>query len=252
MACPETSEKEWVELYNPDSQSYQLVNWKLKDSVGNTRLLNGSINAQSFAAFDLSSSMLNNDGDSISLETPSGGQLFSDTFGQCQKGHSFVYYDDAWQETVTVTKGTPNIYVSVDANDDKNQTLPFVTVDGTTTNFKAATGSSQQSSQSQQPQLVAGLQTGAASISSQFYPFQPDDTTLLQASRSAADPSFSSPSPSTAQETNHGLLSASLGNIPRVAILAVFFFSAAVVLGSGFGMYKWYTERHDEEDSGLP
>jgi hypothetical protein len=110
MACPETGDHEWVEVYNPDPVSYTLQNWKLRDSTSNTRLINGPLPAQSFTVFTLSSNILNNDGDELNLERPDGTQVDHAEFTACTKGRSFIFYHSEWQETTSITEGSANIY----------------------------------------------------------------------------------------------------------------------------------------------
>lgn len=230
MSCPQTNEKEWLELYNPDFQTYTLVNWKLKDSTGNTRYLSGDISAQSFAAFELSSSMLNNDGDSLSLINPSGTNLFTVQFGKCQKGRSFVYFDGEWQETTTVTKGTANIYTSPDAKDDQSPSLPLNTLD-------TVLNGSPNSTASFSTQLTKSLiPTASALISSQFYPLS-TSAALLE------DIPLVTPAPlsdSTALNPQSPTFKAALFLLGS---------SLGLILTGSWGIYKWYTKRHGQEEN---
>jgi hypothetical protein len=109
MACPNTGESEWVEIYNPDSILYILYNWQIKDALGNSRVFSTTISAQSYAVVTLSSGIINNEGDAVYLDRPDGQRLSSAQLPACHKGKSFVLQSGAWIETSTSTKGAANI-----------------------------------------------------------------------------------------------------------------------------------------------
>jgi len=70
MINPPTGEKEWVEIYNDNDFSISLNDWyidDLEDSGSAPKIFSLEIGKKSFAVFDLSSSMFNNDGDNIRL-----------------------------------------------------------------------------------------------------------------------------------------------------------------------------------------
>ncbi len=250
MACPETGEKEWIELYNPDSIGYHLTNWKVKDSVGNSRLVNGDVAAQSFTAFDLSTSILNNDGDTLSFETPEGNKIFTAQLGPCQKGSSFVYHEGDWQETTVVTKNAPNIYNSALSNEEISQTVPFTTNDTLLSN--ASTGLFNSTSPLNSGASSSSSSTKSlASITAPFYPLASSSSDLLDSATLSA---------SLLQDTQTGvpqnspiqlsLLMKILQFItPSVGILIGI--SVLLILSGGIGLYKWYTEghAHDEENT---
>ena len=247
MACPETDQKEWVELYNPDPTAYQLTNWKLKDSTGNTRLINGQLNAQSYGAFDLSSSMFNNTGDSISLETPNGLQIFSAQFGACQKGRSFVFYDEDWQETTLITKGVSNIYASPDASQEVSQTTPVVTT--AILNNLAALSNSPDSTAS----TLLAL-SDSATVAAEFYPLVDSDVTQIHSATTAAEFGDSlTPQEKTAPTNQANFISAINQHLPTWLLPILVVASLILLLSGGVGLYQWYTEQHvQEEDSGIP
>jgi hypothetical protein len=108
MACPETGQEEWIELYNPDGTPYTLTGWQLRDSSNNLRNLNTTLPAFGYTVIPFASAWLNNDGDSLSLTRPDGVTLFTEQFGACAKGSSLIKIDDTWQNTTQITKGTAN------------------------------------------------------------------------------------------------------------------------------------------------
>ena len=68
--APHTGEKEWIELYNPNSAAVDLTGWKLTDNSSTTTLY-GAISAERFVYWEFKG-VLNNDGDIISLHRPDG------------------------------------------------------------------------------------------------------------------------------------------------------------------------------------
>jgi len=70
MIDPETGNKEWVEIYNDNDFLASLTNWYFDDieNAGSSpKSFSLEIPAKSYRAFNLSSSMFNNDGDSVRL-----------------------------------------------------------------------------------------------------------------------------------------------------------------------------------------
>lgn len=70
MVNPSTSEKEWVEIYNDNDFSVSLNNWFFDDqeSAGSSpKIFSLIIDTKSYGVVDLTSSIFNNDGDSVRL-----------------------------------------------------------------------------------------------------------------------------------------------------------------------------------------
>lgn len=70
MANPDTGEKEWVEIYNDNDIAVTLENWSIDDieNAGSSpKQFTLTIEAKNYIIYDLSSSMFNNDGDSVRL-----------------------------------------------------------------------------------------------------------------------------------------------------------------------------------------
>lgn len=70
MIDPPTGEKEWVEIYNDNDFSASLKDWFIDDtenSGSSPKIFSLDIGKKSYAVFDLSSSIFNNDGDSVRL-----------------------------------------------------------------------------------------------------------------------------------------------------------------------------------------
>jgi len=67
---PATGENEWLELYNDNDFSVELNNWYFDDvenGGSSPKSFSLTIDQKSYVVFDLSSSMFNNDGDSVRL-----------------------------------------------------------------------------------------------------------------------------------------------------------------------------------------
>lgn len=95
MACP-ASGNEWLELYNGNDSSIEVVNWQIIDETGNKKYLNGTIAAQSFLQLEWSGSLLNNTGDSFTIYTSSGQNIGTASYDNCTTGISFVYESGNW------------------------------------------------------------------------------------------------------------------------------------------------------------
>ena len=70
MVYPQTSESEWIELYNDNDFSVDLTNWYIDDIENGgslPKILNINIEPKSYAVFNLTSSMFNNNGDAVRL-----------------------------------------------------------------------------------------------------------------------------------------------------------------------------------------
>ncbi|HYD35308.1 MAG TPA: lamin tail domain-containing protein [Vitreimonas sp.] len=116
VACPSEGETEWLEIYNSANVSFTLTNWRVRDQSGSSRFVSGLVPAQGWVALSWSGSLLNNSGDSISLETPEGHTLFTVQFGSCNSGRSFVLYQGSWAETLVPTKNISNIIDNISSS----------------------------------------------------------------------------------------------------------------------------------------
>jgi hypothetical protein len=114
MACPETGESEWVEFFNPNSTTVTLTGWKLRDSSSNSRTFSLTIAPLQFTATDLSSAILNNDGDALIVLDQSGNEVLSYELPECEKGQSYVFTNGSWISTSSPTKNQMN-YLSLNA-----------------------------------------------------------------------------------------------------------------------------------------
>lgn len=70
MVNPTTGEKEWIEIYNNNDFPVSLNNWYIDDlenGGSSPKIFSLEINAKGYGIFDLTSSIFNNDGDSVRL-----------------------------------------------------------------------------------------------------------------------------------------------------------------------------------------
>ena len=108
-------EAEWIEITTMDpSVSVPLAGVALHDAVGKIySFATGTVDEVTpFVRAALSSSRLNNGGDSVSILSPDGVSIDSLTYDGSEKGHPWAREDDAtgsWKLTLTPTPGLANI-----------------------------------------------------------------------------------------------------------------------------------------------
>jgi hypothetical protein len=119
LANPKTLyDDEWIELYNSGSASADLAGWKLDDGEGGGSphtLSAGSIVAPGgYLVVDLSTALLNNDGDILRLIRPDGVAVDSTSFtGSAPDASRSRSSDGAWYDGGEPTPGEPNLPPSV-------------------------------------------------------------------------------------------------------------------------------------------
>lgn len=107
MPNPSTG-SEWIELYASTTQGYSLENLELYDSVGKIASLHGFATS-SYHVFLLSSSKLNNGGDTVTLKKSDGSIIDTFSFSQSHAGYSWARDANGdWSETVSPTQGKEN------------------------------------------------------------------------------------------------------------------------------------------------
>lgn len=104
--------QEWVEIYNPNSQTVDLTGWKIDDIEKGSSPYNipdgTKISAKGFKIFKFSNK-LNNSGDTIRLINSSGKVLETYTFGKVESNTTFAKDPyGTWQLTTTPTPGKIN------------------------------------------------------------------------------------------------------------------------------------------------
>lgn len=93
---PESGENEWVELYNDNEFPVTLKNWKIDDvenGGSSPKSFSLVIGGYSFASFDISSSMFNNDGDDVRLLDENNTLHDSFTYETAEQGNSIGRMD---------------------------------------------------------------------------------------------------------------------------------------------------------------
>jgi hypothetical protein len=97
MACPTDSQTEWIKLQNQSSSQLNLTNWYVTDAADNRRNLTGTLNSQTEATIEFSSSFINNTGETIWLYTPMNQVAQTITLPSCvEKGVAFIKSGSNW------------------------------------------------------------------------------------------------------------------------------------------------------------
>ncbi len=239
MACPETGNSEWIELYNPDSSTYTLDSWKIRDSAGTRKTISGSIPAQGYATFQLSTSILNNDGDQVSLENPIGVTLATVSFGECQKGTSFIDHEGTWQQTFSVTKDFANIFFSDAENTSEEE---FAKSDESS----ISSPSPSLKSSSLRP-LVSTASSATSKIKKTPYPVASFSAEFLASLTDLHFKQVATVSTGTVEEKP--FLPTSPSKLPgKFLILGPMAIGISLMATSSYLYYKWYTEKRAQED----
>lgn len=98
MIDPPTDENEWIELYNNNDFDVDLANWfidDLEDAGSNPKSFSLNIKTHSYASIDLTSSIFNNDSDSIRLLDFNKNQKDILIYSKSEKGKSLARNDQA-------------------------------------------------------------------------------------------------------------------------------------------------------------
>lgn len=110
---PEGNNPEWVELYNPTSETLSLDHWSLKDTSQPAKSLDGKvISANSFLVFETEEGWLNNSSvETLTLLASDSATIDQAAFDSLPKNQSLSRYPDgsgSWFTTSNTTKGGPN------------------------------------------------------------------------------------------------------------------------------------------------
>lgn len=139
LSDPNSSEKEWVELYNNSNEIINLTNWYIEEGSEEETRLSGEIQPQGFFLVFQPKGKLNNSGDIISLFDAAGNLLDQVTYGNWNDSNindnAPVAYDgqstarkdwlvtnnrQAWQVTEAVTPGLANQFTNQDVVEENN------------------------------------------------------------------------------------------------------------------------------------
>lgn len=117
-AAPNSGETEWIEIFNDSSGVVAFDSLKIIDQSNNKKTIDQVIlNPHSYTVISWSGSLLNNDGDSISIVDSLGRVLLTEVFDACDKGRSLIKVDGVWTVTGLPTPGEGNQVQ--DQDDDK-------------------------------------------------------------------------------------------------------------------------------------
>lgn len=109
MTCPLDSEPEWVKLFNASDQTVWINNWVLQDAQANRIALNDTILPNTYKTINWSKSILNNQGDTLTLFDANGNQVVSVILPQCSAGQSHIFVGTTPIFTNQPTPDEPNI-----------------------------------------------------------------------------------------------------------------------------------------------
>ncbi len=264
MACPTDGDTEWLEVYNAASAAVNLENWKIVDSVANTKTINTSIPAESFGIISWSGSLLNNTGDSVSLVTSSSQTLFTIAHGACTSGRSFVFYNNEWQETTIPTKQAANLYTdphpSPSPSPSPSPVLSPTPSPQATTNPTSAPLSTQTVLSRPLPTLTNSSMSGSSLTGSStldpslLAPLLPDDLDLTGFEFLATDSAAATPSGMILGVNNQRTPAASLDletsqDIPpsstsRAGVISVIMGGLVLVTSGGYYFYETFKQNH--------
>lgn len=108
--CAGENEKEWVELYNSGDVDVSIQGWKIFDNTDSHAVtLTDLIPAHQFFVVSFSSSIFNNSGDSVRLFSANNEIISQMSYEKCETQQSFIFNQDQWKATTTITKGTTNV-----------------------------------------------------------------------------------------------------------------------------------------------
>lgn len=213
---PNSGEKEWGEVYNPNSQDFNLSNWKFQDGSGSKKNLSGVIGSNSWAFFEYTSGWLNNSGDTLSLLNPNGETVESYTYGETAKGVAWAKDNSGnWQQTTTPTQGAEN-----------KITAPPQSSGGTETSkskSKTTTSKTPTSTPTSTPQVL-----GKKSVPVQGFSKFPADENL-------ATPSLNLPTESTPSSPQAAALA---DKRPSLVAILIILAGIGVLTGAGFRLFK--------------
>lgn len=95
---------EWIELFNPGTESVDLTDWSITDATDKATILSSTIEAKNYFIIEAPKGKLNNDGDDVNLFDPSGALINAMSYGTADlkspsKGQSLSLVNNTWTET---------------------------------------------------------------------------------------------------------------------------------------------------------
>lgn len=98
MACPESGENEWIEVYNAAEIEFTDLELSIIDAADNTRLITANLPSNEYTQISWSGSLLNNSGDSLVVRSSDSTELFTYSFDNCLTKSSWSKIGTAWQQ----------------------------------------------------------------------------------------------------------------------------------------------------------
>ncbi|MBI4280704.1 lamin tail domain-containing protein [Candidatus Uhrbacteria bacterium] len=123
--APYAGEEEWVELFNPGSESISLVDWFLTDAAGTRTPLGLSIAPQVFLTIREPRGHLNNSGDTVNLHDPSGAIISSLAYEGVKRGEAYAFDGSIFKRSVVPTPGASN---QIQIPEDEKEEIRFALV----------------------------------------------------------------------------------------------------------------------------
>jgi hypothetical protein len=131
MSCSDEVSTEWIELHNHESTSLDLSSWLIIDAAGNKVPLSGTIKPASYLVINLEKSIINNTGDTLLLQNPSGHAVSQADLPSCQQNTSFIMQGSKWLITTSKTPGVANQLVQPTTNQGRTEVQASPTIGNT-------------------------------------------------------------------------------------------------------------------------
>ncbi|MBI2415813.1 MAG: lamin tail domain-containing protein [Candidatus Kerfeldbacteria bacterium] len=183
---------EWIELYNAGQADVNLYDWQITDASNDYTFSDVStITTGGYIVLPVTDSgiSLNNSGETISLLDPAGEVIDTVTYEAATTGESYVYLNDTWQWTTTLTPGSINVITAEADEEDDDDSADTTTVAPAVTNAGddgdiMASAALSIAAVKQQPKgtdvVTHGIVNVTPTVFSDNYFYIQDDTTGIQ------------------------------------------------------------------------
>lgn len=136
FACPPTGQNEWVEISNNNDATVTLADWEIHDeTTSNKQKFSTTIVAHGLATVEISTAMLNNNGDVVKLVDPNGNTVESFSYNTCEANESWSKSSSGtWYQTTLITRGQANQFPT--PSPTPQATAPIIPTSNTTSSPK--------------------------------------------------------------------------------------------------------------------